>query len=101
MSKHTKGPWNTLNKTCICAGVDEDGDDRVIAVVQTGAIALPQTYCRPKQTEQEANARLIAAAPELLQMIKHVINVHSVDMCDDLRGKIHRLIAKAEGNDAY
>jgi hypothetical protein len=55
MSDHTPGPWYA-NGDCVEAAGEEGPRDRTLAVVHG--------------TEREANARLIAAAPELLAALK-------------------------------
>lgn len=56
MSKHTPGPWKLAGKTTI----SNDGEDFCLANVGTFSI---------EQEEAEANARLIAVAPELLEAL--------------------------------
>lgn len=61
MTKHTQGPWTYWPD---CAG--EGG-----RITQDGTaqhIAAPTLYFKREQTE--ANARLMAAAPELLEALK-------------------------------
>jgi len=55
MSEHTPGPWYA-NGDCIEAAGEEGPRDRTLAVVHG--------------TEREANARLIAAAPNLLEVMR-------------------------------
>ena len=64
MSKHTKGPW--------CAAIDEcatvrDSRDNQLAMV---TYLFTKTGGRRSGDEVSANARLIAAAPELLEACK-------------------------------
>ena len=64
MNKHTPGPWSYWPE-CIGDGgrVTQDG---------TGQhIAAPTLYFKREQTE--ANARLIAAAPELLEVLQDLM----------------------------
>ena len=88
--KHTPGPWRA-EKYCIWAG------DKYIAGTQTG-IGEPQ----------EANARLIAAAPDLLYQLKraHARIKNSVPPIwgptsekGYLLSEIEAAIAKAEGRE--
>lgn len=87
MSKHTPGPWHVSSNTAqdlVCAG------DEVVADCTTGD--LPDISI--------ANARLIAAAPELLEACKSLLPEGWDDgVMDHMPGvKIARLaIAKAEG----
>lgn len=57
-SRHTPGPWWSVG-TGVLAG--DKNDPQVIASTETGDVMNVEA-----SEEQEANARLIAAAPELL-----------------------------------
>lgn len=57
-SKHTRGPWYRSGKTVYA--LNEQGFNRFSALVQDA---------RTGDEELEANARLIAAAPELLEAL--------------------------------
>lgn len=92
---HTKGPWVLTYSDAyyVSKALSLDG----IAIVETG-------YA-PKQ-EQEANARLIAAAPELLAALKALIGAEfggkpTPEQMQSVKGtyweRYMNLIAKAEG----
>ena len=102
--KHTPGKWQVETaatsrdgKTVITEYfVRRDGDSMAIA----NDITDPDT-----ETMSEANARLIAAAPDMLAALEHVIEQHGGQMphkdcicvdCDYLR-PIHAAVAKALG----
>ena len=95
MSTHTPGPWRA-----------EGPDDEPYGAI--GVFAGSHLVCELWQddapvpeynAEQWANARLIAAAPDLLHALKGVIANHCANdkifcgTCTDAR----RVIAKAEG----
>jgi hypothetical protein len=66
--KHTSGPWKSIkfgeNETYVITNdAGTPGVHREIATVSFG-------YSEPAETEQHANAKLIAAAPELLEALK-------------------------------
>lgn len=63
-AKHTPGPWKAcLNGECECGYVFGDGGDVYVArALGPGDEEDP----RPTREMQKANARLIAAAPDLL-----------------------------------
>lgn len=93
MSEHTPGPWTlkvfSEGYAVVSFGEMELGTDR--GGVDCGAIPI-------------ADARLIAAAPELLEACRHVFrNLHAVDLANNQaiwRIEKHVLkaaIAKAEG----
>lgn len=64
MSKHTPGPWqvNHSDPTQVC---DTDGEQRGCAPL---ALAVGETI-----KERTANARLIAAAPDLLEALQELL----------------------------
>ncbi len=66
-TKHTPGPWKTLkfedNENYVVTNQSgRPGFHREIATVHFG-------FSEPAETEQHANAKLIAAAPELLEKL--------------------------------
>lgn len=73
MSKHTPGPWVTFNY----GGNTGDGDFEGFGVCQQGkSVAVmmgdPNGYVcdLPESKYQQANGRLIAAAPDMLRALK-------------------------------
>lgn len=92
-SKHTPGPWR----------FDLDFDVQSVTGYPIAHAKFPSrsnSIRQPgKKLEQEANARLIAAAPELLEALKNMINHvgHAPD--DPLFNAAKGVIAKAEGRD--
>lgn len=76
MSKHTPGPWRYSKS-------EQFGDTRFYISQQEGATYTPnysdvatliaETICGEYGRIQEANARLIAAAPELLDACKMML----------------------------
>lgn len=70
-AKHTPGPWS-INEQFIC-DVQAGGYKIATAWSEDEAgrtIRIPNGFNAPTPEEQEANARLIAAAPEMLDMLK-------------------------------
>lgn len=61
MSKHTPGPWQTDIDGQTAYVVDADGNMAVCKIM----------YARP---EGPANARLISAAPDLLEALEAIVN---------------------------
>lgn len=82
MSKHTPGPWLTDGRS-------------VFAMEQKQICEVPAKGIRSGKVDV-ANARLIAAVPELLKALKDA-HPHIAD--DTLRTRIGNLIAKAEGSE--
>ena len=60
-TKHTPGPWTRVVSRGSSAAYTRVG------AADFGAVA-ECTGCRPSQEENAANARLVAAAPELLEI---------------------------------
>lgn len=96
MSEHTPGPWyNELPLT--------GGSHRVITGGKNG---IPQIAYIPKnsygamEAEAVANARLIAAAPELHDLLADILPVLEADLtvadCDQVRGEFEELIARTK-----
>ena len=103
MTEHTPGPWRLMQHkpnlfSIIARGTNpnmEDGEN-VIAEVQPAY--LPLSALHPD--EIEANARLIAAAPKLLEALKLFIRVHAcggfVEPDDDVIEQAKQAIRHAE-----
>jgi hypothetical protein len=60
--KHTPGPWQLTR------------DNNLLLVGATGAGNICLTYTRVLTGDPEANARLIAAAPDLLEAARAAVN---------------------------
>jgi hypothetical protein len=76
MTKHTPGPWEMGP---IIAGEDIFilADNRKAAIAKASNLEIyANTFekLRPLAAECEANARLIAAAPELLEALKAILD---------------------------
>ena len=82
-TNHTPAPWIVKNK-------DEVFGARKSYNIGTFCVASCQGY----KEEREANARLIAAAPELLEVVRAYVNHEPVEMC-----AFAEALAKAEGGD--
>ena len=78
MSKHTPGPWHE-------DGTDEFGDKAIIPVKGGMAVAVVVTNGQLKEVA-EANAHLIAAAPDLYETLKAIRNLAQRCPADELRG---------------
>lgn len=89
MSKHTPGPWRTEYETRIESGPVVAGKGWRIAEVGRD----------PESGDWRCNARLIAAAPELLNALKAFVSPSGAP-CKPQAEDYHRAylaIAKAEG----
>jgi len=101
-TNHTPGPWkyrDEQGREEVWIGVPGQAIGmKVIATVQYG-------FTPPANLEQQANARLIAAAPELYQICREVLDwVHGARpgrcVTDDMTQRLFTAIAKAEGKPA-
>ena len=92
-TKHTPGPWN-FAKSDIDGRYSIYGNGPLAYCGDTGAV----------NGDGEANARLIAAAPDLLVALKALVgeaDLGEVDLDDDDRAKLEQAraaIAKATGD---
>lgn len=109
MTKHTQGPWGIINSF-------HDFDDGEIAStfsIFTQSTRLGEFICKlhpgdgKSLDEIEANAKLIAAAPDLLEALKDLrdaerhcygptVTAKRIKNRDDARIKADAAIAKAE-----
>jgi hypothetical protein len=103
MSKHTPGPWS-VSPPWMGFSVINGSDDKMVFAIAAGS---PEEK-RPDD-ECEANARLIAAAPEMLEALKVLLDeylslVNSGDCGfwdaekDGFVINARAVITKAEGN---
>ncbi len=89
MSKHTKGPWTA-------SGFDEEYTDQIN--IKGDGFYVAAAIWMGNPGEQEANARLIAAAPELLEALEAVLQqVDDDSSYEEMRADIRAAIAKATG----
>jgi hypothetical protein len=98
-TQHTTGPWRLAQY-----GVEEPAftvmrGDKAVASVSCPRINGHRHKRIPSQHESEANARLIAAAPDLLAAIEHVLiaSEDNGDMNDIDWQMLRSALAKAKG----
>lgn len=92
--KHTPGPWrlaeqptpHEFSKQIVGNDGRVHGQHVVNVFVQAGR-------------ESEANARLIAAAPEMLTMLKRLMEIGGHRFAEHIGDEVLALIARAEGRD--
>ena len=96
MNKHTPGPWRIIERPESTVWIQGQQDENGYREVCT----LPN-YLLLQREKTEANARLIAAAPELLEALKAC--VHAMDSATRFDGNTRPFddaraaIAKATG----
>jgi hypothetical protein len=88
MSKHTSGPWY----------VEEEPAGILVVAEKPGLCVSVTVPGRKTTAEDRANARLIAAAPELLNALKTVLSGDSHTWSQRAEKAI-AVIAKAEGKE--
>lgn len=93
MTVHTKGPWEVA---------EPDRNGQAIVRAEEYEVATCWHHCLGSiEKEMEANARLIAAAPELLEALRGIIEIGKRDMSnpkyDGYFESACAAIAKAEG----
>ena len=72
-SKHTPGPWKVFNsKYADKPGIETD--DETFSVVVFGKISESCGVDGRTEDEKQANAKLIAAAPDLLEALQAIVN---------------------------
>lgn len=101
---HTPGPWliETTTKgfeVCTLHGVErqptEDRLGQSWVYVRPASMVRNGEWHWPNETEQFANARLIAAAPELLEVLKR-LRAASTSIRDDIESETVAALAEAD-----
>lgn len=106
--KHTPGPWFVepillppLNRRRACGGVIVARGVNIATV--WGDEEVEPSFRTPKGAEADANAALVAAAPELLEALRKCVGALVADVADDSKDYptvVHEAwaaIAKAKG----
>ena len=87
MNKHTPGPWRVV-----------DSWDDYMVESQNGEEIIWQDGPHQTPAIKEADAYLIAAAPDLLEALVAIVGDSSIQrVSDDLHKKARAAIAKAKG----
>ena len=104
MSKHTLGPWNVIYKFGTSVGI-EAGETRTYFNGEAKDQIVMMIPCAEYNGGNEAtlaNARLIAASPELLEALEHLLGAYerlkpSHSPVSDSEKKARAVISKAIG----
>ena len=83
MSNHTPGPWKAL----------KDSDTNCVATITSGWVAV-SIAADPNKFDAESDARLIAAAPQMLRVLEYLLT-RLDDILDERIAQA--AIAKAKG----
>ena len=81
MSKHTPGPWEVIGSTIAPSGLLAD---------EVATVAI-----QPRDGEKQANARLIASAPELLEALSTALTFITDPGATDGREAVEAVINAA------
>lgn len=94
-TKHTQGPWSVNHETDI-TGIENDQANDCVGIVDVAHV-----YLRTVPGRTEANANLIAAAPELLLSVRALIEILETGVMSlgALRAA-KAVVAKATGENA-
>lgn len=96
MSKPTPGPWSSCLNRPGSSFLVRDKENRLVCDMSWHSSSR-QHY--PLRDESEANARLIAAAPDLLDALLMVSNgPHDAEAIADMLPTVRAAIAKATGS---
>ena len=107
--KHTPGPWHKeLVQTHVELGYQKPPAHYQIIAEKTTIAATLVCELRPYGKDNDANARLIASSPELLQAIESMLpifdaftqdelSVTTIQEAADLLPSVRAAIAKAKG----
>lgn len=79
--KHTPGPWTSKQSL---KPVDGEYDFAISAEIDGRNRCIAEVFGRVSETHRpnaEANARLIAAAPELLAALVQLLDKHEANLC--------------------
>lgn len=100
MSKHTPGPWYHTGREFNDV---RDSDDELVAVALHLRVGQPERSLQ----EAEANARLISAAPDLLEALELMYACYAdpswishKQQEDKIHAQVRSAIAKATGGSA-
>tara|TARA_R110000868_G_scaffold242882_1_gene498464 strand:+ start:184 stop:471 length:288 start_codon:yes stop_codon:yes gene_type:complete len=93
MNKHTPGPW-----VIFCSNLCVGNETTSVATNGCSKGDKHHTGCAQPGGEREANAHLIAAAPEMFEALKDLANEYGkIDFHENVYRKAIWAIAKAEG----
>lgn len=92
--KHTPGKWEVYQQTDVVYVVTRIAEERhFIATVESQLDGINNDE---KLKEQQANAYLLASAPELLEAARHLLIVTRPDEVFDARVRLINAINKAD-----
>ena len=96
MSKHTKGRWEAVRW---CYEYDDNSPgSNFITVIQTKKDAICEVWnlYRNSQEEKYANANLIAAAPEMWELLKKIAEEDRKPLSTRLHFEVTELLSRLD-----
>ena len=93
MAKHTPGPWRIVGDDEGCKSIEAYGEDEH-GIFSVSEIGFTDGI---EEGEDKANARLIAAAPDMLNALKYIKRCKLYGPADQAWELIDAAIAKADG----
>lgn len=84
-SKHTPGPWSlvgTKNETLIGIGLKQKPKGEIQS---NGRVIARVPNLKLYTDEQESNAHLIAASPDMLEALEELVNLVEYDVISELK----------------
>lgn len=94
-AKHTPGPWRVFNHSWSDTSILADGFDHGICLLDINHAT--EESQEADEALMAANARLIAAAPELLDALKAAVSTIELEYGPNSCTAYRALITKAEG----
>jgi hypothetical protein len=88
MSHNRIGPWH------VCEFGENNGRPAVLAIKQ-GALTLAHVGCIPCTVKDERNARLMASAPDLLEVLEEIVSI--TDRHHHAWHRAHEIIGSVRG----
>ena len=79
-AKHTEGPWDCEAEYANPKLLPFQADKPVQTIMGNDGDVAYLANWHNDNTEREANARLIAAAPELLEALRELVSAHDLKM---------------------
>ena len=95
MSGHTPGPWYVFSSRGVVAILDDRGDE----IIPWAGFDAPSARGAKSLKRRRGNARLIAAAPELLAVAEFIVEHHCKRYPPELVMQAEYAVAKARGRE--
>lgn len=96
-TKHTLGPWEYTDGICIMGGKPPKKALHEWRATICEVRRMDMVTGLMSGSEAEANARLIAAAPELYNAVRALLKLHEAHHNEPLHAQAREILAKAEG----